>query len=291
MDSIIKGLRCLAVSLLVCNVALAHTDLEIQIEDLSRQIQASGPQAELLLRRGDLYRRHEDWQAAALDFALVREQTPDNTLVDWVEGRYKVDSGQWVDAELMLSRFLQTNPGHSGAHQVRAIARWNLNRPAEAAQDYADAITQSQQPGPSLYRSLVITHFASGNSGMADAIAAVNAGLGKFPREISLLGLGVDLSLVQLDLSAALNYMSKVPQRLYKLPQWRFRRAVWSCLEGDIDTASVTFSALLAEADHSGQHRAGTWVLPLESVSSLAENPKAGSCSAAVRDGLEALHP
>jgi uncharacterized protein HemY len=272
-------------------VAAAHTDLELQIQDLSQQIAKSTPDPELLIRRGDLYRRHEDWAGAGRDFELVRKLAAEHPLIDWYEGRYKVQSGHWSEGEQLLSRFLGLQPDHSSAYHERARARWKLGRASAAAQDFEAAITTSLAPGPSLYRSLIIAQVASKDSEFASAMISIDAGLEKFPAELSLLGLGTDLSLAVADVQKSLDYLSRVPGKLNELPQWQFRRAAWACIRGDSEIASRGFSNLLPDAQGQKKPRVGTWHLSPETIRKLVDQPLAGTCAAVALELIRIQQP
>jgi len=283
---------CLVLALLPAWTAVhAHPDLDLQIEQLTRQISGQPRQVELYLKRGDLFRRHRDWPGAARDFETVRELEPDNALIDWYEGRFKTEAGYWAEGDRLLSRFLGTQPAHTGAYQARAAARWGLGNAPAAAEDYARVISGSEHPGPGLYRSLVITQIASGEEFLDDAAVSVDAGLYKFPVEVSLLGLGADLALAGGNTRRVATYLAKLPPGLSGLPQWAFRQAMLSCLEGDAESAAEQLQALAGETDRPGARRAGTWQMPLESIERLAAEPGRESCREAVADMLGSLQP
>ena len=126
----------IAIFLLAGLPLYAHQDLLLQIEQLDKQISKDPQNTELLIRRGDLYRRHGDWNAAEIDFQRVRKLSPDHTSIDWYEGRLLVTSGQNEKGIVLLTRLLEQDDHHSGAYRVRAEARWNLQQPLLAARDY-----------------------------------------------------------------------------------------------------------------------------------------------------------
>ena len=273
--------------LLATGPLLAHSDLNLQIEKLSQEISVQPDNTELLLRRGDLHRRHGDWDAGKRDFEKVRELQPDHPRIDWFEGRLLVVAGEYRQGDVLLTRFLVNTPNHSGAHQVRAIAREHLDQPLKAADDYRAAVNSSERPSPSLYRSLVLSYISAGIGYTDSAISAVDEGLGLFPFEVSLLGLGADLSLSRSDVQAAAEYMAGVQPGLLKLPQWRFRLALRSCTGGETGAAASQFAALLAAAPEDGTKRTGTWQPSRGMLASLATNPAAEACSKAAWDTLQ----
>jgi tetratricopeptide (TPR) repeat protein len=283
--------------LLMCGVLLpslplfAHQDLLLQIGQLDGQISKEPQNTELLIRRGDLYRRHGDWDAAEIDFQRVRQLSSGHPSIDWYEGRLLVAAGQIEEGIVLLTRFLVQNNHHSGAYRVRAEGRWNLQQALLAAQDYQLAINNSERPSPSLYRSLVLSLAAAGADHADEAIAAVNDGLSHFAGEISLLGLGADLSLSQKYTPQAQLYMDKVPSRLGALPQWQFRQALLVCVRGDVEVASERFSSMLMELQGNGAQKAGTWEPPMEAITLLAAAANIDTCSNTAWEMLLKQHP
>jgi len=282
---------CLVIGLLVSSMPVAHPDLVLQIEKISRQISLTPSNADLYLKRGDLYRRHKDWLNAARDFEKVREIEPEQAQIDWYEGRLEVDAGHWAEGDRLLSRYLASNEKFSSAYHTRAWARWQLERPEAAAHDYASSILYSERPAPTLYRSLVITQFASGGDLLSESAATVDTGLQRFPGEVSLLGLGVDLALADANADRAAQYLSTLSPGLSKLPQWTFRQAVLSCIQGDMESAVAGFMSLQPEAGNRADNRAGSWTVSLEMIEQLVIKADLQSCREAVLKSLTALQP
>jgi uncharacterized protein HemY len=281
----------LIIGVLASSMPGAHPDLDLQIEELSRQISLAPSNADLYLKRGDLYRRHEDWSNSARDFEKVRELAPDQAQIDWYEGRLEVGAGHWAEGDKLLSRYLERNEKFASAYHTRAWARWQLERPEAAANDYASSILYSERPAPTLYRSLVITQFASGGDLRRQSATTVDTGLQRFPGEVSLLGLGVDLALAGANADRAAKYLGTLSPGLFKLPQWTFRQAVLSCIQGDMESAVAGFMSLQPEAGNRAGSRTGSWTVSLEVIEQLVIEADPQSCRDAVLGSLAALQP
>jgi predicted Zn-dependent protease len=222
----------------------AHPDLELQIVEVSSAIGARPLDAGLLLKRGDLYRRHGQWSEAEQDFASARSLDPGNPDIDWLEGRLFVDAGRNGEAMVVLTRFIESARAHSAAYRYRAKARWFGNDPQGAATDFSAAIENSTRPAPALYRSLAIAHNASGQT--TQALLVIDEGLDRFPGEISLLGLAVDISTAANQTDAALAYLGYLPAASLRLPQWMLREALLECIRSP-DSSQDHFEALRVE--------------------------------------------
>lgn len=278
---------CFVAGLLASTMLAAHPDLDLQIGELTRQISLTPGIADLYLSRGDLYRRHREWLKSEQDFEKVRELEPEQPQIDWYEGRLAVDEGAWAEGDKLLSRYLESNDKHSSAYHTRAWARWQLKKPEAAAQDYASAILYSERPAPTLYRSLVIAQFASGGELRAGSSNTVDAGLLRFPGEPSLLGLGLDIALADGDVDQAAKYLNSLSPGLLKLPQWKFRQALLSCLQGDVEAAVAGFESVRpADGDRFGSRAVST-----ELIEQLSAGADPQSCRDAVLGILESRQP
>lgn len=282
----IYRMLCIVPLLAVCGSAFGHTDLDIQIEELSRQIVLSNDDPELYLERGNVYRRHGDWALAASDLDRARFLDANLSLIDWYEGRLALDSGDNAKANKLFSLYINSHPEYAPAWHLRAMARVGLNEYLFASEDFARSITLSDHPGPPLYRSLVLSLFAAGEVYEQSAVLAVKKGLGQFPREISLLGLGVDLLLMKPDLEQALALMIRIPKRSQALAQWRFRSASRACIAGNRETAISGFSALLTPTAENGFRSSGTWQFSQQELEKLIGQPDPETCISAVRELL-----
>jgi tetratricopeptide (TPR) repeat protein len=208
----------------------AHPDLVLQIEALDTQIVAKPDDSELLIKRGDLYRRHENYSAAAADFTTARIASPENSLLDFYEGRLKLDSGEAAEAETYFQNYLTTHPQHSKAWMLRGKTNIQLVQPEAAAGFFKQAIKTTKKPSPDLYRSQILSMAAMGESEWNAAIEVVDEGLKHFGMEVSLLGLGVDIALASNQIPKAQQYLATLPDALLALQQWDTRLSATHCL-------------------------------------------------------------
>jgi len=209
---------------------LSHPDLLLQIEALDVQIEAQPGDTELLIKRGDLYRRHENYPAAAQDFATARKTSPDYELLDFYEGHLSFDIGDSAAAENHLKKYLKNHPDQSKAWALRGKANVRLYQAESAAGYFAQAIQNTQTPSPTLYRSQILSLASSGDSKWDEARMVVDQGLQYFGLEVSLLGLGIDISLAGNQPAMAKQYLDSLPEALRDLPQWGTRIETTNCV-------------------------------------------------------------
>jgi len=218
---------------------IAHPDLLLQTESLDEQIEANPSDTELLLKRGDLSRRHEDYPAAAADFAAARKTRPNNILLDFYQGHLLFDSGDAVAAELHFEKYLKHHPENAKAWNLRGKTNIQLNQPEHAAAYFQLAISNTKSPSPSLYRSQILSLLAIGEGKWDEASQVVDQGLQHFGLEVSLLGLGIDIALANDQPLRAMHYLDTLPDALGKLDQWQTRLQTTSCLASTDSKASA----------------------------------------------------
>jgi tetratricopeptide (TPR) repeat protein len=196
--------------------------------------------------------RHEDYESAARDFESARGVDPNYPLIDFLEAKLMLDTGEPGPAEKMLSRYLSLNPGHGSAWVLRGRAFIMMGKPDEAAKDFTSAIAISQRPSPEVYRLQILSLAARGSDHSVETLSAVNIGLERFPYEVSLLGLGVDIALSENQVEIARGYLEGLPEKLYSLPQWEIRAAAVECLAAE---ESIERSKCLGEAKLRLEHQ------------------------------------
>ena len=214
----------------------AHPELAGQIQTLDLKLQQQPGDSKLLLQRGDLHRRHQDYAAAARDFAAAGRAAPRHELLDLYLGRLKYETGDSEAAEIHLQQYLSRNPAHAMAWKLRGEVSIDLNEPALAAAYFDKAIEQSNSPSPELYRLKIMALVAAGESAWPAAIESVKRGLQYFGMEITLLGAGTDIALAGDNVEEAKSFIANLPKTLQKLPQWSARIETLNCLSAEDKT-------------------------------------------------------
>jgi tetratricopeptide (TPR) repeat protein len=208
----------------------AHPDLLAQIELLGDRLRADPANAQLLLQRGDLHRRHQDYKAATRDLAAARRAAPQEPLLDLYEGRLHLETGDAEKAASLLERYLSREPEHALAWRLHGEALATAGRFQPAAASFGSAIRFSAHPGPELFQWQVMTLLAARRPS-SEAFVVIDAGLKRFGLEVTLLGLGVDLALSEGEPEQAEAYFARAPEGLLKLPAWQARLEALKCVQ------------------------------------------------------------
>ena len=230
MSLLLRSLLIFGAIILVGD-CLAHPDLLVQIEILDERLAQDPDDVALLLQRGDLYRRHEDYTSADRDFIAAREADPDHEMLDFYQGRLLFEMGNPEAAGTPVERYLKVRPDHAKAWILMGKINLSLSEFTRAADNFGQAITHSQAASPDLYRLKTWSEVAAGRDYWPKALATVDTGLQHFITEVSLLGAGTDISLAAGNPETAKRYLSAIPPGLLRLAQWTNRAGLLVCLE------------------------------------------------------------
>jgi len=223
------ALFVLAAGVLLTPAVPAHPDLLAQIERLDEQLQAEPGNPELLIRRGDLYRRHDDFAAAARDFEAARILAPGHPELDFYQGHLALQTGDLQAAAEFLDRYLASHPQHPVGWRLRGETALE-QRDASAPADFEHAIRFSEAPSPELFRQWVLALLTVGDA--TAALEAVDLGLTRLGAEVTLLGFGADIALTRGDSGRAGRYLKLLPAGLERLTTWSDRFRAVDCLAG-----------------------------------------------------------
>jgi tetratricopeptide (TPR) repeat protein len=217
-----------AAGTLLAPAAWGHPDLLAQIGRLDEQLQADPGNADLLIRRGDLHRRHEDYTAAADDFALARSLSADHPQLDFYQGRLALQQGDLSAAVSYFDRHLARHPDDPIGWRLLGEARLRQGDTSAAA-DFERSVSVSATPSPDLYRQWILALLQADRQ--AEALQVIDQGLVRFGSEVSLLGLGADVALTIGDATRARLYLGQLPRGLEQRSPWSDRLQAVRCLE------------------------------------------------------------
>lgn len=218
---------CLLSAAFAPPIAFAHGDLHEQIVAISQRIAADPSNANLILRRAELHREHEQWQQADADYDLAGKLAPDNPAIGLGRGKLYLAMGKLNAARMSLDGVLGARPTHVDARATRAQVLQALGEHEAAAADFAQAIANASSPEPDFYLGRAKSLSAARPARDDEALASLDAGitrLGKLPT----------LSLAAIDLQVKRGEFDDALQRLDKLRESQPRQEAWLERRGDI---------------------------------------------------------
>ena len=225
---------------------IAHADLLIQIEEVTREIEKNPRDSELYVRRGELHRAHVEWEAAYADYEKALALNPRLETIDILRGRLFVEAGWPLSARVCLDRFLARQTNHVDALILRGRALARLNFGVQAARDYDRALALLREPGPDLFveRSQVLV--AAGPENYAEAVRGLDEGIRRIGPLVTLQLYAIDVELKQRNFDGALERIDKVAAKSPRKETWLARRAEVLVQAGRRAEAAAAYTAALA---------------------------------------------
>ena len=222
---ITRQVLCIGLGVLFFPLVLwAHPDLQIQIDSLSSQIVQNPDKASLYLRRGELYRLHEDWEAAESDYSKASQLDPHLASVLLARGRMLLAAGNPQAAVQVLDEFLYQTPTHPQALIARARAYKKLGNGRGAVEDFTLAIEQLTLPGPDLYLERAEALASLGEAHISEAISGLDEGMEKLGPVVTLQGLALTLDLRRSNYEGALQRVDGIIKNSRRKEQWLFQK-------------------------------------------------------------------
>jgi tetratricopeptide (TPR) repeat protein len=243
--------RCVVLALLVSpgRLLLAHGDLDIQIIDVTKEIQKDPKNAELYLRRGELHRAHVDWDRAQADYDYAFALDPKLAVVDFTKGRMFLEANWPWSARIALDRFLTKNPDHTEALITRARTLVKLTNRLAAVQDYTRALVRASEGKPEIYLERAQALAAEGKDHIDDALKGLDEGIQKLGPLVTLQLYAMDLETENKRYDAALTRLEQVMSKSPRKETWLERRGNILRQAGRPDEARASYEAALKAMD------------------------------------------
>ena len=216
-------LLALALGALPVNMR-AHGDFHTLITEANKLIDSLPNDPEGWLRRGELYRLHQQWEAAAADFEKAASMGAKQAALDLSWGRFWLDTNWPLSTRTAMDRLLAASPNHVEGHLLRGRALTRLGQHLEAAADFTRAIAATQEPGPDLFIERAQILAAGGPQESAAALATLDEGIKKLGPLVTLQLTAIDLELKRKNFDAALERLDGVAVKSPRKETWLVRR-------------------------------------------------------------------
>jgi predicted Zn-dependent protease len=223
----------------------AHGDLHEQIDALSAELEREPGRVDLLLRRAELHRLHQDWKASASDYDRAERLDPKSVTLHLGRGLLLADQDKLDGARKELDKAIATNPAHVDAHIARARVLAKQGKADAAADDYRAAIAGAARAEPEYYDEAAQVLAATGDAGREHALALLEEGLSKLghPASLELRALDLEIALRRYD--AALARVDRLAAAATRTEGWQERRGDIQRLAGREDEARLSYRAAL----------------------------------------------
>ena len=178
--------------------AKAHGDIHEQIDTVSTQIAADPTDFRLYMKRGNLYRQHQDWDQALASYESARAYHATWTDIDFLRAETMRSAGLNHAALVVYDTFLDTHPNHEQALLARAQTLANLGRNAEAASAYGNALRRMPNPSPDCFIEQANVNHRLGDHSITQALDGLDFGMQKIgivaPLQQAAIGFELQLS-------------------------------------------------------------------------------------------------
>jgi len=215
---------CTAALVLAPLVAVAHGDLHLQIEEVSKRIAQEPKNAELYLKRGELHRAHQEFDPAQADYDFAAALNPHLAFVDLARGKMFLDADWPLSALVALDRFLAEHTNHVDGLVTRARTLVKLGRRLRAVDDYAHAIAGAAQPQPEMFleRAQALTN--EGPAYLSQALKGIEEGIHKLGPLVVFQMFAIDVELKQQHVDAALARLDGIAAQSARKEKWLAQR-------------------------------------------------------------------
>lgn len=199
----------------------AHPEIEAGLARLNTALAAEPRNADLLLERGELYARHEEWIHAEANYLAAAEIAPRHAGIARARGALALAQGRPSEALPLLDEARMLEPNEPTTRIMRARALGKLGRNAEAGVEYDHILNQLRSPSPDLIleRAALLAP--------AEALQALEGA-------ISRLGPVPALELRALALEESLGRIDAALARLDRLTAAAERKETWLRRRGDL---------------------------------------------------------
>ena len=236
--------------------ASAHGDLHEQIEAATARIRANPGNAQLVFHRAELYRDHEEWALAAVDYDRAEKLAPGNVVVRLGRGRLWLAMGKLDAAKIELDAFLAVEPKNSGALADRAQLAQTQARFDDASADYALAIEHADPADAELYLGRARAQASAGK--IDAALAGLDEGSLRLGHPATLGLLAVELERGRGHFDAALGRIETMRAGAARQEAWLERRGDVLLAAGRADEARRAWADSLLALDSLPTRLAGT---------------------------------
>ena len=175
--------------------AQAHGPLSELIVTVTDRLKADPTNAKLYLERSDLYRRHQEWDAAETDLAAAAAHDASLPEIKLTRAALLLDRGKAQEAEKEVSSFLEKSPLNVSGLWLRSKCREALGLHTEAATDLDIMLKSVVEPWPDVYLDRAILWQKAGAEHFEHALKGLEEGIAKCGPLLTLEKVAMDLEI------------------------------------------------------------------------------------------------
>jgi predicted Zn-dependent protease len=225
--------------------AHAHGDDLFLIEALTEELEKA-PEPDLYIRRGELFRHHQEWALAEADFIAAAKLEPKLAVVDFFRARLLLESGFPEKAHPIVDRYISAVPDEAEGWFLRGEVLAALGRHDDGAADYSEGISRARTPRPDHYLRRARFLGAAPKPDPARIIAALDEGIARLGPIISLVELTILFEEARNNFDGALERIALAMAHSPRRERWLVRQGDVLVQAGRPDEAIASYRAALA---------------------------------------------
>jgi predicted Zn-dependent protease len=258
----------------------AHPSLDEGIARLTLQLASQPVNAALFVQRAELYRQHEQFDAALADLAKAEQRQPGSTVVMLARAQVFSDVGQTTNALAAVQQFIAVATNNASAFVLRARCRLKLNEVGAAVADYNRALKITSTPEPDLWLERARAQAALGQ--FAGAVRGLDEGMARIGEVPTLQLAAIEYERQGAEFDAALARVDKLAAQHPGTESWLVLRGEILAQAGRLAEAREAFQQALTEIENYPPSRRG-----LEQTIQLQTHARAGLARAETRIVLQ----
>lgn len=223
----------------------AHGDLDIQIERISKRIEQEADNADLYLKRGQLYAQHNEPKKSKQDYLLARNLDKNLLITDLLLAQLFADNNDADAALPYVNLFLKNHANHSIALITRAKIHQQMSQPDLCQKDLENAMAHLSEPNPSHFISIAEAVLLADDSNLSEALSWLKRGEEKFGFDIVLKSKEVDLYVESEQYENAILTIDKIMEHFQRKEKWFFQKATIYEKDGKTNLAKIHYDATL----------------------------------------------
>jgi tetratricopeptide (TPR) repeat protein len=210
---------------------------------------AKAPEADLFIRRGELFRHLQQWTKAEADFIAAARLQPNLTVVDFFRARTLLESGASEKAQPFIDRYVANAPDEPEGRFLRGDVLAALGKHDAGAADYAEGIRRAPSPRPEHFLRRAKFLAAAPAADPAQVLVALDEGIARIGPIISLVDFAITLELDRKNYEGALARIATAMKHAPRRETWLVRQGDVLVKSGRTSEALASYRAALAAID------------------------------------------
>ena len=225
--------------------AFAHGDDQLLITALTEEL-ARAPEADLFIRRGELFRNHQEWAKASADFEAAARLEPQLEVVNFFRARLLLESGEPAKARPFIERYLEQVPAEAEGWFLHGDVLGALGQHDAGALAYEQGIRRAPRPRPEHFLRRAKFLAAAPQADPARVLAALDQGITTLGPVISLVEYAITLEIDRKNYDAALTRIATAMDHSPRRETWLVRQGDVLLKAGRTSEAITSYRAALA---------------------------------------------